>query len=63
MDLGRRGPASLVAALLEDDGPAIMLTHAARRLGAVHVPLNRRAAVPELVAQLQAVSRGTARPR
>jgi O-succinylbenzoic acid--CoA ligase len=50
------GSGSLVAALMEDDGPSIVLMHAARRLGAVHVPLNRRAALPELIAQLQAVS-------
>lgn len=55
VDLGVRSGA-LVAALMEDDGPSIVLMHAARRLGAVHVPLNRRAALPELIAQLQAVS-------
>ena len=41
-----------VAALLADDAPAVALVHAARRLGAVLVPLNRRAATPELAGQL-----------
>ena len=41
-----------VAVLLEDDAPAVVLLHALRRLGAVLAPLNRRAADPELLAQL-----------
>ena len=38
--------------LLEDDAPAVVLIHAARRTGLTLVPLNRRAAVPELERQL-----------
>ena len=34
VELGLR-PRAVVAALVEDDGPAVLLTHAARRLGAV----------------------------
>jgi o-succinylbenzoate---CoA ligase len=51
-------PRAVVAALVEDDGPAVLLTHAARRLGAVLLPLNRRAAVPELMAQVRATTPG-----
>ncbi len=43
---------------MEDDGPAVLLMHAVRRLGAVLVPLNRRAAVAELVAQVRAATPG-----
>jgi O-succinylbenzoic acid--CoA ligase len=43
-----------IACLLEDDAPMVALIHAARRLGAVLVPLNRRATCPELRAQLAA---------
>jgi O-succinylbenzoic acid--CoA ligase len=50
------GEASLVACLLDDDAPAVALIHALRRLGAVHVPLNRRLAPPELRAQLELVA-------
>ncbi len=46
------GEGSRVAALLADDLPAIVLIEALRRLGAVFVPLNRRAAAPELQRQL-----------
>ena len=42
-----------VACLLEEDAPAVTLIHAARRLGAVHLPLNRRASATELRAQLE----------
>jgi O-succinylbenzoic acid--CoA ligase len=48
-------PRPTIAALLEDDGPAVLLVHACRRLGARHVPLNRRAARAELAAQLRMV--------
>jgi O-succinylbenzoic acid--CoA ligase len=44
-----------VACLLEDDAPMVALVHAVRRMGAVLVPLNRRAARVELQAQLRAV--------
>lgn len=47
---------SRVACLLEDDAPAVALIHALRRLGAVLVPLNRRAAPTELRGQLVAVA-------
>ena len=57
-NLGLR-PGLAVAALVEDDGPAVLLVHAARRLGAVLVPLNRRAAIPELVVQLRAAAPAT----
>jgi o-succinylbenzoate---CoA ligase len=43
-----------VAALLEDDAQAVLLIHALRRLGLVHLPLDRRAAVGELEEQLWA---------
>ncbi len=46
------GEGSRVAALLADDLPAVVLIEALRRLGAVFVPLNRRAAAPELQQQL-----------
>ena len=46
------GEGSRVAALLADDLPAVVLIEALRRLGAVFVPLNRRAASPELKYQL-----------
>lgn len=49
------GEGRRIAALLADDAPAIVLIHAARRLGAVHVPLNRRASSLELRAQLELV--------
>jgi O-succinylbenzoic acid--CoA ligase len=42
-----------VACLLDEDAPAVTLIHAARRLGAVHIPLNRRASAMELRAQLE----------
>ncbi len=45
-----------VAALLEDDAPAVVLLHALRRVGAVLAPLNRRGADPELLAQLARLS-------
>ena len=60
--LGLR-PDAVVCALVEDDGPAVLLTHAVRRLGAVLLPLNRRAAVPELLAQVRAATPRPARPR
>jgi len=47
------GEASRIACVLADDAPAVALVHAARRLGAVHVPLNRRAAPAELRYQLE----------
>ena len=50
------GEGSRIAALLDDDAPAVALVHAARRLGAVHVPLNRRATAAELHDQLTRVS-------
>ncbi len=50
----RRGAA--IAALVDDDGPAVLVIHAARRLGAVLVPLNRRAAIPEMITQVQAAA-------
>ncbi len=46
------GPGRRVACLLDDDAPAVALVHALRRLGAVHAPLNRRAAPAELGYQL-----------
>lgn len=46
------GEGSRVATLLADDAAAVALVHALRRLGAVQVPLNRRAAAAELGAQL-----------
>jgi O-succinylbenzoic acid--CoA ligase len=49
------GRGSMVAALLDDGAPTIALFHAARRLGAVLVPLNRRAALPELRQRLALV--------
>lgn len=49
------GEGSRVACLLDDDAPAVALIHAARRLGAVHVPLNRRAGTAELHEQLRVV--------
>jgi len=52
-------PAGRVACLLEDDAPAVALIHATRRLGAVLVPLNRRAAPTELREQLLAVGADT----
>jgi O-succinylbenzoic acid--CoA ligase len=48
------GEGSRVAVLLDDDAPAVAAVHALRRLGAVHVPLNRRAARTELAGQLRA---------
>lgn len=49
-------PGDRVAALLHDDAPAVLLINAARRLGAVLVPLNRRASDAELSAQLDVSS-------
>lgn len=49
------GEGSRVACLLADDAPAVALVHALRRLGAVHVPLNRRAVPAELQYQVAAV--------
>jgi O-succinylbenzoic acid--CoA ligase len=46
------GHSSRVAALMEDDAPAVALLHALRRLGAVLVPLDRRAARPEAIVRL-----------
>ena len=46
---------SFIAALLEDGSPMVALVHAARRLGATLVPLNRRAAEPEHRQQLAVV--------
>jgi O-succinylbenzoic acid--CoA ligase len=46
-------PGHRVASLLADAAPAVVLINAARRLGATLVPLNRRAADPELEAQLR----------
>lgn len=43
-----------IACLLDEDAPAVTLIHAARRLGVLHIPLSRRASVPELRAQLRA---------
>ncbi len=48
----RLGEGRRIACLLDDDAPAVALIHAARRQGAVHIPLNRRASVPELRDQL-----------
>jgi len=47
------GEGDRVACLLDDDAPMVALFHAARRLGAVLVPLNRRATDPELRDQLE----------
>jgi len=44
---------SRVACLVADDAPAVALIHAARRIGAVLVPLSRRATDGELRHQLQ----------
>jgi len=52
------GQGSRLACLLDDDAPAVALIHAARRLGAVLVPLNRRAAPDELRYQLDTVAAG-----
>ena len=46
------GDSSRVAALMEDDAPAVALLHALRRLGSVLVPLDRRAARPEAIVRL-----------
>lgn len=46
------GEGSRIACLLDEDAPAVALVHAARRLGAIHIPLNRRASIPELRDQL-----------
>ncbi|MEX1336087.1 MAG: o-succinylbenzoate--CoA ligase [Candidatus Limnocylindrales bacterium] len=48
------GAGSRVACLLDEDAPAVALIHATRRLGAIHIPLNRRASIPELHDQLVA---------
>ena len=50
------GPGDRIACLVSDDAPAVALIHGARRLGAVHVPLNRRATPAELRDQLSAVA-------
>jgi O-succinylbenzoic acid--CoA ligase len=47
---------SRVACLLADDAPAVALVHALRRLGAVHVPLDRRATAAERRYQLELVA-------
>lgn len=47
------GAGRRIACLLDEDAPAVALIHAARRLGALHVPLNRRASAVELRAQLE----------
>ena len=47
------GEGSRVAALMADDAPAVALIAAARRSGAVLLPLNRRAARAELEHQLR----------
>ncbi len=47
-----------VASLLADDLPAVVLIEAVRRLGAVLVPLNRRAAAAELREQLEVAVAG-----
>jgi O-succinylbenzoic acid--CoA ligase len=47
-------PQGCVASLLSDGAPAVVLINAARRLGMVLVPLNRRAAAAELRQQLDA---------
>jgi len=52
------GEGSRLACLLADDAPAVALIHATRRLGAVLVPLNRRAAPDELRYQLEVVGAG-----
>jgi O-succinylbenzoic acid--CoA ligase len=49
------GHASRVATLLADDAPAVALLHAARRMGAVIAPLNRRASATEIAEQVQRV--------
>ena len=49
-------PGERVAILLSDDAPAVALVVAARRLGVILVPLNRRAAAVELRGQLEAVA-------
>lgn len=43
-----------LGSLLVDDAPAVVLINAARRLGAVLIPLNRRAPAPDLGQQLVA---------
>jgi O-succinylbenzoic acid--CoA ligase len=52
------GAADRVASLLSDDVPAVVLFEAARRLGALLVPLNRRSAAVALREQLEAVAAG-----
>jgi O-succinylbenzoic acid--CoA ligase len=47
------GEGQRIACLLDDDAPAVALVHATRRLGALHIPLNRRASTYELRAQLE----------
>ena len=49
---------SRLACLLADDAPMVALVHAARRLGAVLVPLNRRGTPRELRSQLVAARAG-----
>ena len=51
-------PGDRIASVLADDAPAVVLIHAARRLGAVLVPLNRRAAAAELSDQLKTARAG-----
>lgn len=46
------GESSRVATLLVEGAPLVGLVHALRRLGAVHVPLDRRGAPVELAARL-----------
>lgn len=52
------GEGSRVATLLGDGAPAVALVHATRLLGAVLVPLNRRAAPRELTFQVSAARVG-----
>ena len=53
------GEGQRIACLLDDDAPAVALVHATRRLGALHIPLNRRASAYELRAQLESVGAST----
>ncbi len=52
------GPGDRIASVLADDAPAVVLIHAVRRLGAVLVPLSRRAAAVELSGQLKTARAG-----
>ena len=49
------GEGQRIACLLDDDAPAVALIHATRRLGALHISLNRRASPYELRVQLESV--------